>query len=422
MSKKKQATQEWKPTKKHLSNLKKQQRRQKIILFSGIGVICLAVVMVILGLVFQWYIPQVKPLKDTVLEVNGTAFKMDYYIDAVKHQTRNNSPQIVRYFLDPVANNIINGELTRQYAEELGYTVSESEVDDYLKDQDIKANDAIRDYTHTYLLQQKLMDEYFSNQLPEETELRSSWAMFLESQKQANDVLRRLENGESFGDIAEELSLDDATKEVSGELGKHPAGIISYQYNSDILEEAIFTAAPGTHILHDEAKSKQVGYWLIEVLERSEEGENPAANVRVMLLSSEDEALSVRERLVDGEDFDELAEEFSALWDDEDGALLEAVAPEDVSAAFDEYVFGENQTINELSQPIRDTEQSTKGGYWLYRIDSIETGSISEEDADILVYLDLEEWLKTIRDNTDNVINNYLDEEKKDFALEKILG
>jgi flagellar basal body-associated protein FliL len=422
LSKKKQVKQEWKPTKKHLSNLKKQQRRQKIILFSSIGIICLAVVMIILGLVFQWYIPQVKPLKDTVLEVNGTTYKMNYYIDAVKQQTRDYSPQIVPYFLDPVANNIINGELTRQYAEELGYSVSETEVDNYLKDQDIKANDAIRDYTRTYLLQQKLMEDYFSNQLPEETELRSSWAMFLESREQANDVLRRIENGESFEDITEELSLDDATKEVSGELGKHPAAVISYLYNSDVLEEAIFAAAPGTHILYDAEKSKPIGYWLIEVLERSEDEENPAANVRVMLLSSEDEALSVRERLVNGDDFDELAEEFSKLWDDEKGALLEAVAPGDIGTVFDEYVFGENQSINELSQPIRDTEQSTKGGYWLYRIDSIETGSISEEDADILVYLDLEEWLKTIREDTDNVINNYLDEEKKDFALEKILG
>ncbi|MFA6771446.1 MAG: SurA N-terminal domain-containing protein, partial [Dehalococcoidales bacterium] len=286
MSKKKQVKQEWKPTKKHLSNLKKQQRRQKIILFSSIGIICLAVVMIILGLVFQWYIPQVKPLKDTVLEVNGTTYKMNYYIDAVKQQTRDYSPQIVPYFLDPVANNIINGELTRQYAEELGYSVSETEVDNYLKDQDIKANDAIRDYTRTYLLQQKLMEDYFSNQLPEETELRSSWAMFLESREQANDVLRRIENGESFEDITEELSLDDATKEVSGELGKHPAAVISYLYNSDVLEEAIFAAAPGTHILYDAEKSKPIGYWLIEVLERSEDEENPAANVRVMLLSS----------------------------------------------------------------------------------------------------------------------------------------
>jgi len=119
LSKKKQVKQEWKPTKKHLSHLKKQQRRQKFILFSGIGVICLAAVMVVLGLVLQWYIPQVKPLKDTVLEVNGTSFKMNYYIDAIKYQTRGYSEQMVQYFLDPVANNIINGELTRQYANDL---------------------------------------------------------------------------------------------------------------------------------------------------------------------------------------------------------------------------------------------------------------------------------------------------------------
>ncbi|MDD5604406.1 MAG: peptidylprolyl isomerase [Dehalococcoidales bacterium] len=422
MSKKKQDKQEWKPTKKHLSNLKKAQRRQKIILFSGISVICLSVVMVVLGLVLQWYIPKIKPLKDVVLEVNGTAFKMNYYIDAVKYQTSGYSSQLVPYFLDPVANNIINGELTRQYANELGYTVSDSEVDEYLEEQDIKPNAAIRDYTHTYLLQKKLIEEHFKTQLPAETELRDAFAIFLESQSQVIEVIARLDSGESFEDIAEELSLDDATKKISGALGKHPAGVIAYKYGSEVLEEAIFTANIGTHSIYDEDKNKAVGYWLIEVLERSEDSESPAANVRVMLLTSEEEAISIRERLVNGEDFDELAEEYSKIWDDESGSLIEEVVPEDISSAFDDYVFGDDLSMNEISQPIRDIEQSTKGGYWLYQVASIETGAISEEDADTLSYLDLEEWLKTIRDNSNNVINNHLDEEKKAFALEKITG
>lgn len=422
MSKRKQEKQEWKPTKKHLSNLKKQQRRQKIILFSGIGIICAAVVMVVLGMVFQWYIPKVKPLKETVLEVNGTSYKMNYFIDAVKYQTQGYTPQVIPYFIDPVANNIINGELTRQYAAELGYTISESEVDEYLEEREIMANPAIRDYVHTYLLQKKLMEEYFMSQLPAETELRTAYGMFLESQSQVENVMARLENGEDFKDIASELSLDSNTKDASGDLGKHPAGIFAYEFGSDLLEEAIFSAETGIHSLFDEEKGKQVAYWIIEVIERGEDEEYPAANVRVMLLSSEEEALSVRESLINGEDFDELAEEYSLVWDEDSGSLYEEVIPGDVSEAFDGYVFGEDQPVNEISQPIRDVEQSSKGGYWLYQVLSIETGAISEEDADSLVFLDLEDWIKTIRENEDNDINNYLDEENKQFAIEKITG
>ncbi len=141
-----------------------------------------------------------------------------------------------------------------------------------------------------------------------------------------------------------------------------------------------------------------------------------------MLLSSEEQALSVRESLINGEDFDELAEEHSLVWDDDSGSLYEEVIPGDVSEAFDGYVFGEDQPVNEISQPIRDVEQSSKGGYWLYQVLSIETGAISEEDADSLVFLDLEDWIKTIRENEDNEINNYLDDEKKQFAIDKITG
>lgn len=418
MSKKKQAKQEWKPTKKHISNLKKQQRKQKIILFSGIGVICVAMVFVLLGLVLQWYIPKVKPLKDVAIEVNGTKFKMNYFIDAVKYQTQGYPAEIIPYFLDSVANNIINGELTRQYADKMGYSVTDKEVDNYLKEHDIKANAAIKDYVHTYLLQTRLIDEHFKSLLPEETELRTAQAMFLESQSQVNEVIERLNNGEDFKEIAKELSLDDSTRETSGDLGKHPAGIIA---NSE-LEELVFSHGIGLHSSYDEDKGKKVGYWIIEVLERNDDEIKPLVNARVMLLSSNEEAVAVLEKLESGEDFDKLAEEYSSVWSKETGAFLEEVGPEEISDVFDAYVFSEEQPVNEVSPPIKDDDQSTKGGYWLYNVQAIENGPISEEDASTLSYLALEDWVKEIRDNEDNVIDNKIDDEKKDFALEIITG
>ena len=422
MPKKKQQKQEWKPTKKYVSNLQKEQRKLNVIKLTSAIVILAVVIMVVLGLAFQWYIPKVKPMGDVVIEVNGTTIKMSEFIDAVKYQTQGYSEQLIPYFLDPVANNLITGELIKQYAEDLGYTVTPQEIEDYLKEKNIEATDALRSYTHVYLVQMKLIDEYFKPQVPAETELRTARAMFLESQAQANEILQRLANGEDFADIASELSLDESTKKESGELGTHPAGIISAIFDNSNLDELVFSAEMGIHSSYDEDKNKSIGYWLAQVQEWGEDEENPIANIKIMLLSSEEEAQMVREKLLSGQDFDELAEEYSSVWNETTGAFLEEVVPEDVSPAFDKVVFDGRLAAGEISLPIADDEQTTKGGYWLYEVSAIETGPISEEDASTLSYLELEAWTKTILTDEENVIENYLDDEKKQFALERIIG
>lgn len=422
MPKKKQQKQEWKPTKKYTSNLQKQQRKLNIIKFTSAIVILAVVVMVVLGLVFQWYIPKVKPMGDVVIEVNGSTIKMSEYIDAVKYQTKGYSEQLIPYFLDPIANNIITGELVKQYAEELGYTVTPQEIEDYLKEKDIEATDAVRSYAHVYLVQMKLIDEYFEPQVPAETELRTARAMFLESQAQADEVIQRLANGESFADIANELSLDESTKKEAGELGKHPAGIISATFGSSKLDELVFSAELGIHSSYEEDKSKSIGYWLAQVQEWGEDEQNPIANIKIMLLSSEEEAQMIRAKLLQGEDFDELAKEYSSVWNETTGAFFEEVVPDDVSAAFDKVVFDGRLAAGEISAPIADDEQKTKGGYWVYDVSTIETGPISEEDVSTLSYLKLEEWTETISDDEKNVIENHLDNDKKQFVIDRITG
>ena len=59
---------------------------------------------------------------------------------------------------------------------------------------------------------------------------------------------------------------------------------------------------------YDQEKSKQVGYWLIKVLEKQE---GTDAQVQAMLLGSEQEAQEVRARLEAGADLATLAKELS---------------------------------------------------------------------------------------------------------------
>jgi len=421
LSKKKSTRQEYKPTRRHLSNLQKQKRRQRIILFSAIATVVAAVIFVVLGLYFQWYIPKVKPMSEVILEVNGTSYKMRYLVDSLEYQTQGQSENIIPYFVDPVANSIIRAELTRQYAEDLGYTVSDTEIEDALKNYTGDKNSAIRDYTRNVLLQQKLIEEYFKSQLPDNTEHREVYAMFLESEYQAEVIKERLEQGESFEAIATELSLDDYTENNSGKLGFHPEGIIVELAGSQILEDAVFEGQTGLGTKYEEAKNKNVGYWLIEILERRVENETEQARARVMLLSSEAEALEVKALLDSGGDFDALAEEYSIMWDEDGGAELDWFTQGDISNAFDEYVFDSENPSGVVSQPVKDVEQSTEGGWWLYDIKRVENSAISEDDADILAYQALRSWLEEIEDNPDNEVNNYLDQTKKDYAVEMVL-
>ncbi|GAI46650.1 unnamed protein product, partial [marine sediment metagenome] len=109
-----------------------------------------------------------------------------------------------------------------------------------------------------------------------------------------------------------------------------------------------------------------VGYWLIEVLDRDEEAEQ--AQIKVMLLASEQEANEVRARLEAGEDFATLAEEFSQHDESrENGGDFEVLSLDMMSSVFNEFVFDPEVELETLSQPIRDEVADTEGGYWLIK-------------------------------------------------------
>ena len=72
-------------TKRQLSRWQQQKRRQRFILSAGIAVIIAVLGVFGVGVYNQWYIPEYKPLHETVIEVNDTKFDMDYYIKMLKY-------------------------------------------------------------------------------------------------------------------------------------------------------------------------------------------------------------------------------------------------------------------------------------------------------------------------------------------------
>ncbi|GAJ23000.1 unnamed protein product, partial [marine sediment metagenome] len=78
--------------------------------------------------------------------------------------------------------------------------------------------------------------------------------------------------------------------------------------------------------------------------------------------------------------------------------------------------------VDILSQPIRDEEQTTSGGYWLIKTLGSEVREVSDEDRDLLVAKALEKWRLALLDDPANEVVIYLDDELKEFAARKAVG
>lgn len=403
-------------TKRQLSRWQQQKKRQRIIL--GVGIFTIASVVAIMGV--GWYLGQYQPLHQTAIRVNDTEFNMKYYIEMFKVDSWNRPASYLPYLADEVVKKIERNELMRQGALKLGISISDDEVKEELKSYNLPNEDIQRDLIRTKLVISKLLNEHFEPQVPVSAEQVHLMAMLLESEEQATEIRAKLEDGESFAELAEELSLDYFSKTNQGDFSWHPKVILNELLSTSIVED-IFSAEVGVLIqpMYDEEKSKEVGYWLVRVLDRNEEEEE--AQIEVMLLGNEAEAQEVISRLEAGEDFATLAKEFSQLEGVEENEGEYEITTGMVSPALEEFVFNPETALETISEPIRDDTIATEGGYWLIKvIAKDEDRRIDKEDRDLLKSEALDEWVSSLWDDPENEVDDsYLDDEKKSWAIEQ---
>lgn len=420
-------------TRRQLSHWKQHQRRQRIIFSSGILIIVAVLIVIGAGIYFGWYVPERQPLKETVIRVNDTNFDMAYYVDTIKYQVAQLESMGISvdisqmsYLADGAVTAIETSELVRQEALKLGISVSDEEVeariDEEFGDYDpslLKTyRDVIRDMVRSQMLSEKLLAEYFDQQVPQSAEQRRVLAMFLESQSQASEVRGRLEGGELFSELTAEFCLDSYCKSQEGDLGWHPREIFSGLIDSSVLVESAFSQEVGSlsQPIPEVAKLKALGYWLIKV-EFRDEGAGIVQG-RAMLLGSEEEASNIRARLEAGEDFAALAAEFSQDAESKDNGGEFEISKGDRSSVFDEFVFDPELELGSLSQPIKDDTAVTEGGYWLIKVaDADDDRPIDEADRDILKRDALTQWAAGLPDKPDNTVESYLDDEKMNWAI-----
>lgn len=407
-------------TRRQLSRWQREEKRQRFILVLGIFII-----VVVLGIMGGgWYINQYRPLHQTVIRVNDTKFDMNYYTKMLEYYGEGQPDYYLYAVADEVVKAIQRNELIRRGVEKLGISVSDELVDKELESRDPPLDKDYRDLIRAEMIVNKLLDEYFEGQVPVSAEQRLILAMLLESESQANEVRARLEDGEDFSKLAGELSLESISRTENGTLGWQSKDVLSALLAASVPGDYTFNAGIGvlSPPVYDEEVIKNVGYWIVKVLEREQDPEE--AHIQVILLAGEEEARQVKSRLEAGEDFAALAKELSLHEASKgDGGDVDWITKGATTPAIEEFAFNAGIELNTLSEPIRDEMARTKGGYWLLQvIDKDDNKEIEEDDRDLLKSKALDEWVSSLWDNPENKVDSYLDEEKKAWAIEKVSG
>ncbi len=245
------------------------------------GLLAIFVVLVIVG--FGYLYTSVLPRWETVATVNGTPISVSYYARllrlAVGPSGRDSST------LAPlVLQQAMESELIRQRAPVLGLSVTPEEIAEYLQvpaglnpdTGQASAEELFHSYLHQVgfspqelrwvaeadLLREKVLD-YFLEQVPPETEQAHLFAIRVDEEEQARQVLERLEAGEEFADLAQELSTDLGSKDKGGDVDWVPRGLLNWPE----LEEAAFSIELNTF---SQPIATPTGFYIIRVEAREQ--------------------------------------------------------------------------------------------------------------------------------------------------------
>jgi parvulin-like peptidyl-prolyl isomerase len=176
-----------------------------------------------------------------------------------------------------VLEQMIDQELIRQAAAEMGIGISEAELDASIGDiieqsggeeefnQSLQGMDTTVESFRQMLLDQLLSEAVYSavtasiSPVAEQVHARH---ILLPTREIAQEVLARLQAGEDFAYLAREYSEDISSRESGGDVGFFPRGVMPPE-----VEEIAFSLEAGQT---SEIVESQFGFHIIQVLERDE--------------------------------------------------------------------------------------------------------------------------------------------------------
>lgn len=320
-------------SKKYLARREREEIQMRYITYGSIALLVIVAALVAYALVNAYIIVPNKP----VATVNGEEISTAAYQNRVKFeryhlldrmsstiqmmQTMGDDETIMQYLqsnlqqyqaqLQPeihgpmVLSNMIDETIMAQQSEELGITVSEAEIDEYISgifgynpDGNSEAETAplagdsaptptayteaafqadyqnllnnYQQYIHlsesdfreiiaNLVLQEKIFAE-ITKDIPRDEEQVHARHILVEAKDEAQDALARLEAGEDFAALAEEISIDPGTASDGGDLGWFGHGQMIPEF-----EETAFSLEPGEI---SQVVETTYGYHIIQVLDK----------------------------------------------------------------------------------------------------------------------------------------------------------
>lgn len=403
------------PTKRQLSKWQRQQRTQRIIMI--IGGIFLAFIISYVG--YGYYHNQVEPFQQPAVRVNDTVFDMGYYVEMLDVYTEGQELSLVPFMADMVISVIVENELIKQGTSDLGIDVNSEEISTEIDKLNLPDSEVHKRIVGARLLVDRLLSEHLDSMVPITGEQVQVEAMLLESRQMSREVVDRLGTGDSFSSLAAEFSVEMMTKEKGGNVGWLPRDLSEILFGSASIEDIAFSLDVGvlSEPTYDKSAVKEIGYWLIEVLERDDD---KGTHARGILLGSLEQAEEIQAKIKNGEDFAALAERYSQYsGSDGLGGDLGWIQKGFGSEIITETAF--ELEPGTLSEPVRDETIQTEGGYWLVRVADRDTErELDEEARQIFRSKAFEDWVGEQRISSD--VETYLTEDKKSWAIDRIIN
>jgi len=413
--------------KKQMPKRQRQERAQKNILWIFGGAIGIAIIALLLALVFNWYIPDVRPLNKVFLKIDDREYNMRYFMDALYGYSGGAYSYIyIDYMLDLITSNYFFVE----YAKQNGAKITDKDISDYIKERGFRNNQATRDLVAAILASQYMQDEVFKPAIGNSADQYQIMAILAESADAVAKIINELADGIAWENLSTN-SLNTYSKDNRAKIPWNPLEVITAasNLNSELLNSVVASAAIGDIVsIYDADTTKNLGFWIVKV---TAEGSNPGGinatrQISVILVSSQKEADEVRAKLEDGGDFAELAKEYSQHKDSkDDGGDLGQVSKFALPVAVGNYVFGTEPVgdieginpapIGQVSEALRDTNITTTGGYWVYQV--VDFGAnLSLTAEQITAWVNVKySALKTRLDeeNESRVVNTFTDDLKQ---------
>ena len=386
------------PTKRQLSKWQRQKKQQRMLLIA-VG----AFVFLILAISgFGYWDNAIRPYQEKALVVNKAEFNVGYFLDTMRYYGQGMGQDELGKLLSYTSEAIVDGALIREAAPGLGLTPTVEELKVMEDQYGMGGRQAFKDLAATTIIANKMLTTIFDKDVPQKADHAQVQAMLLETQEQADAIVKRLNNGEDFTALAREFSIEATTKEKGGDIGWIANGIdstLSADLAGTLLSKMAFELKPGvvSAPTYDENFTKQFGYWLYQATEK--DGDK-SAHVFGILLGSEAEAIKLKAELDAGGDFAAAAQKYSLDTKTQPyNGDLGWIQKESGSKIIVDNVF--SLPLKAISAPIRDTSVATKGGWWVMKVLARE--SDRELDANTRAMLGQEafsKWLTKQRESS----------------------